>query len=740
MGKHTTLQMTLSFWRYLHLALAVFSAAFLVLASATGVILAVDAIQEKTPPYKVENFEKITLEETLPALKKAYPEITELNVDHNHFVTLQGIDQKDNDVIAYIDPRTGKILGEPIKKSEFIQWTTALHRSLFLKETGRFFVGFIAFLLILISISGFALILNRQRSLRSLFSKIVKENFVQYYHIFLGRLSLIPILIIALSGTYLTLEKFNFFFEKTDVEEKTGIATTTSISKKETTISVFKNTLLADVKKIEFPFSDDPEEYYSITLQERKIEVNQITGVIVREIPFPLQTLVSDLSLYLHTGRGSILWAIILGIASLNILFFIYSGFAMTLKRRASRIKNKYKAEDSTFILLVGSENGSTLLFANAIQKQLLANGKKVFLTEINNYSVYPKAEHLIVFTSTHGLGDAPSNASKFIALVNKTEQNQKINFAVVGFGSKAYPDFCGFAREIDTVLEKQNWTERLLELQTVNDKSAEEFVNWVKLWSAKTGIPLSATPSLYSTVPKNLQKLTVLDKTAISDTEHTFLLTLRANKKAKFSSGDLLVIYPANDNQERLYSIGNHNGNIQLVVKLHPSGLGSGYLYGVKKGSVFKARIIKNLSFHFPKKASKVALISNGTGIAPFLGMIEQNKKKIEIHLYCGFRKATETVVVYEKFAAEMIQKQQLKSFHVALSREVNHHYVMDLIKRDADFFMNLLSQGGVVMICGSLAMQKDVEAALDALCLAKATMTIADYKANRQVLTDCY
>ena len=134
------------------------------------------------------------------------------------------------------------------------------------------------------------------------------------------------------------------------------------------------------------------------------------------------------------------------------------------------------------------------------------------------------------------------------------------------------------------------------------------------------------------------------------------------------------------------------------------------------------------------------MALISNGTGIAPFLGMMEQNKKKTAIHLYCGFRKATETVLGYEKFAAEMIQKQQLKSFHVALSRETNHHYVMDLIKRDADFFMDLLTQGGVVMICGSLAMQKDVEFALNELCVARATMGIADYKANGQVLTDCY
>lgn len=206
--------MTLSFWRYSHFALAVFSSLFLVLASVTGTLLAVDAIQEKIPSHRVENFEKITLGETLPVLRKTYPEITELSVDHNQFVSLQGIDQKDNDVNAYIDPRTGKIVGTPIKKGAFIQWTTALHRSLFLKETGRFIIGFISFLLVLISISGFALLLNRQRSLRSLFSKIVKENFAQYYHVFLGRLSLIPILIIALSGTYLTLEKFNFFLKK----------------------------------------------------------------------------------------------------------------------------------------------------------------------------------------------------------------------------------------------------------------------------------------------------------------------------------------------------------------------------------------------------------------------------------------------------------------------------------------------------------------------------------------------
>lgn len=730
--------MTLSFWRYSHLALALFSSLFLILASSTGIILAIDAMQEKALPYKSAAFDQLTLGETLPLLKKEYSEITELSIDHNQFVTLQAIDQDGNDINAYIDPKTGKKLGTPIKKSEFIQWITSLHRSLFLHETGRFFVGVISFLLLLISISGFVLVLKRQRGIRNFFSKVVKEYFAQYYHVVLGRLALIPILIIALTGTYLSLERFNFFMGKEGQENVKAILT--PLSKVEKTTSVFSQTLLSDVKKIEFPFTDDPEEYYIIELKDREIEVNQVNGTIISKKLFPVKTQLSNLSLNLHTGRANAIWAFILAVASINILFFIYSGFAITLKRRSSRIKNKYKANESNYILLVGSENGSSLRFANAILKQINAHGEKAFIAELNGYTTFPKAEHIVVFSSTHGLGDAPSNAGKFLSLLKKHTQQQKINYSVVGFGSKAYPDFCGFAFEIDKELEKQNWTERFLEVQTVNDKSAAEFVNWIKLWSDKTGIPLSTTPSLYNHVPKGLQKLMVLDKTQVSETEQTFMVTLRANMRAKFHSGDLLAIYPANDTRERLYSIGNHSGNIQLVVKLHPHGLGSEFLNNLVPGKVIKARIINNKAFHFPKKVSKVAFISNGTGIAPFLGMIEQNKTKTETHLYSGFRMETEMVSGYKKFASEMIEKQKLTSFHLALSREAEHFYVMDLIKRDTDFFIDLLQNGGVIMICGSLAMQQDVEAILDNLCTDRKIKSILDYKNNGQLLTDCY
>jgi sulfite reductase (NADPH) flavoprotein alpha-component len=728
--------MTLSFWRYSHLALALFSSVFLLLASVTGTILAVDAVQEKTLPYRAANFDQITLEQTLPILKKAYPEITELTVDHNQFVTLQAIDKEGNDVNAYIDPLTAKKLGKPIKKNEFIKWITSFHRSLFLKEAGRFTVGVISFLLLLISISGFVLVLKRQQGIRNFFSKVIKEYFAQYYHVVLGRLALIPILVIALTGTYLSLERFNFFMDKE--KEKQEKSTAATIQKNP--VSLFKQTHLSEVNKIEFPFTDDQEEYYIIELKDREVEVNQVTGAVITEKISPLRAQMAALSLDLHTGRINAVWAVILGFASLNILFFIYSGFAMTLKRRSSRIKNKFKADESKFILLAGSENGSSLRFANAIGKQLMAHGEKVFLTELNSFKTFPKAEHIIIFTSTHGLGDAPSNGNKFVSLIKKHSQDHKVQFSVVGFGSRSYPDFCKFSFEIDALLENQNWAERLLEVQTVNDKSAEEFVKWVRLWSDKTGIPLSPTPSLYNEIPKGLEKLMVLDKTAVTDTEHTYILTLRAGSRTKFASGDLLAVYPANDNRERLYSIGNHSGNIQLVVKLHQPGLGSGYLYNLEPGDTIKARILKNPAFHFPKKTPKAAFISNGTGIAPFLGMIEQNKAKTEIHLYSGFRMETPTLLAYNKFAGVMIQKHHLEHFHVALSREAQHIYVMDLIKRDAVFFIDLLQQGGVIMICGSLQMQNDVENILEELCLTSNSKNITEYKNNGQILTDCY
>src|SRR5690606_15646088 len=101
----------------------------------------------------------------------------------------------------------------------------------------------------------------------------------------------------------------------------------------------------------------------------------------------------------------------------------------------------------------------------------------------------------------------------------------------------------CGYAREIDILLAEQTWSERFLNIQTINDKSAEEFVNWAKLWGKKSEIELATTPSLYNHIPKGLEKLIVLEKPAVTDDEHIFLLTVHTGTRSQFTSGDLLAI-----------------------------------------------------------------------------------------------------------------------------------------------------------------------------------------------------
>ena len=729
--------MTISFWRYSHLALAVSSFLFITLASITGIILSFKPITEKTQSYKARNFDQLTVAEVIPNLKKSYTDIGEVTIDVNQFVAVNGTDLQDNSGNFYVDPSTGKSLGKVGKENDFFRWVTTLHRSLFLHETGRIFIGITAFLLFLIATSGTALIIQRQRSLKKFFGKIVRDGFAQYYHVVLGRLLLIPIIIISLSGTFLSLQRFGFIEAQKITHKVDFDALKTAPEKKIADFEAFKNIPLSKVQSIEFPFSEDVEDYFTLKLDDKEITVNQITGEILTEQAYSKATLFNNLSLDLHTGRGSAVWAFVLAIASANILFFVYSGFVIWWKRSRNKIKNKYKSDQAEFIILVGSENGTTFRFAKAIYEQLLKNGKTAFITELNNFKSFPKAKQFLVFTATYGQGEAPTNAKKFRLLLEKYPQNHAVDFAVVAFGSHAYPDFCKFGYEVNNALSHQPWAKPLVEIHTVNDRSPEEFTKWATLWAQHSAMELTSLSKLLSAVPATTQSFDVVSKTVSTHTETSFIIRLRPKKRKKFTSVDLLALYPANDHRERQYSIGKMGNDVQLSIKLHKDGLGSGFLHRLEIGQQLNAAIIKNKHFHFPEKAKTVIMISNGTGIAPFLGMLNQHSKGRNIHLYCGFKNKV-SFSLYENVLNTELSK--LTKLNVAYSREGEKQYVKDLLATDASFICETLNNNGVMMLCGSLSMQKDVIAWLEDACAQFNTQDVSYYQSSGQILMDCY
>jgi sulfite reductase (NADPH) flavoprotein alpha-component len=732
--------MIISIWRYSHFALAVSSFVFIALAAITGIILAVEPISDRIRPYRAENFETLNTAQLMGAINGKYDEVLGLEIDPNGYVAIDAINFDGDLVQGYIDPNDGSYLGPPIEKTRFFQFVTNLHRSLFLKSIGRAFIGLTSFFLFLIALTGAVLIIRRQKGIWHFFTRIIKEDFAQYGHIMLGRLSLIPIFIISLSGVYLSLLTFDILPNPNTAHKLDYAALTNTARIPITEFDSFKTLPIQEVRQIEFPFSPEVEDLFTIRLKGGELLINQFTGKIESALSYPLVAIFSDISLRWHTGRGSVIWSIILGIACINILFFIWSGFKITLKRKSARLKNKFTQDTAEIIVLVGSENGSTTHFAKAFHEQLLQNGKASYISYLNRYSQYPKAKNLVVITATYGQGEPPTNAKKFLARFSQIEQNQNLSFAVIGFGSLAYPHFCRFAADVNKKLSSAKKFNQDIPLTTINDKSIEAFETWVAQWSKSTGIPIILSQdNLKIKLPKT-QAFQVIAKTDASENpDHTFLLQLKPKGIPRFESGDLLAIYPANDHHERLYSVAKTNGSIRLSIKLHEFGLGSQFLHNLETGALLKARLIQNKAFHFPKNSPRVLLIANGTGMAPFLGMIPSHGNTSDIHLFWGGR-TQGSWILYQNSIESFQKSGLLKSVHLAYSRIGDKIYVQDKIVIEKELVVQTLKTMGHIMICGSLAMQKEVLDTMAQICLSSGLPRPDVLIKEGRIKTDCY
>src|SRR5690606_16643718 len=120
--------MTISIWRYSHLALAIASSLFLLVASVTGVILAVEPIAHQTQGYAVENLEDVSLATTISSLRENYDEVFSVEVESSGFVKASVLTEDLETLDIYINPKTGEKLGEVPKRPEIYSFATNLHR------------------------------------------------------------------------------------------------------------------------------------------------------------------------------------------------------------------------------------------------------------------------------------------------------------------------------------------------------------------------------------------------------------------------------------------------------------------------------------------------------------------------------------------------------------------------------------------------------------------------------------
>lgn len=731
-----------SYWRKAHFLLALVASSFLIITSVTGVILSFEPVSNRLSESHVGNAKDDSIGTIIQKLESTYLEVIELKVNEDQQLQVSIIDEEGEFRTFLADPNTGKEVGEIEEEHALFSFSRTLHRSLFYGTIGRLAIGITSFLLFFIAVSGCFLIIQRQLSLKKFFSKVIKDNAYQYWHTVIGRWFFPLLMLISFTGVYLSLDRFEMFAPEKEINHSIDFdSMTDSPSIDKLKFKLFNETKLADLEWIQFPFSPDVEDYYHLRLSDRELIVNQFNGSVISEIPIDSTTQFKSLMFNLHTGKTSAVWSVVLGVASLSILFFVFSGFKIALKRRKRTGKNKYTKDQSSIVILYGSEGGQTVKNARKVYDQLVKIGHKVYLDQLNNYQRFERMEHLLIFTSTYGDGQPPTNARKFLDRFAEVNQPRSFTFSVVGFGSTNYLKYCKFAKDVHELLSKS--LAEVVPLYTVNNQSYEELDTWRLNWSESMNISLDQLKKDIVEPLQDFVQFEVVENMVDSlEVGRSFQLSLAPNSKEKFRSGDILEIAPPSGGEERSYSIGkNQRGEIFLSIKLHEHGVCSSYLSQCVKGDVITGRIQDNPEFHFPKSREKIICICNGTGIAPFIGMAHENTERKRFDLYWGGRSQQELDKYYEQI--QHVQDiNQLASFQFTFSREgeKEYKYVQDLIRGDKNNIATSLSNDAAVLICGSIAMRDDVLNELDIICQNQLGKSLEHFEKKGQIKVDCY
>ena len=132
--------------------------------------------------------------------------------------------------------------------------------------------------------------------------------------------------------------------------------------------------------------------------------------------------------------------------------------------------------------------------------------------------------------------------------------------------------------------------------------------------------------------------------------------------------------------------------------------------------------------------------MVANGTGIAPFLGMLSEGRKS-SIHLTWGGRNE-QSVELYRDYleTPKSSKGKNLFTCELALSREEPKRYVQDALAERRSEVARILEKGGIFMLCGSIHMQQGVIETLNEITRSELDTPLSEFQLNGQLLMDCY
>lgn len=733
--------------RALHRWPGLLALALVTILSLSGAALSVFPAAERIAAPKPQA--GLTVAALADRIQTVYPGVEQIRRSPSGRITAYWFDQGAPGA-AVIDPATGEGVASA-DPNQAERWLTNLHRSLLLGDGGRIAMAAGAAAMLVLSLSGAALVARRAGGWRHWFAPL-RGPLAGRLHVEIARIAVVGLILSSTTALWMTASTFDLLPDggaipatPTEVSEETGFALDQ--------MATLLQTPVAELRELSFPYPGDATDVFTVKTDRGTGYLDQGTGALLAWADLTGWERVSETIYMLHTGQGAATLGLVLGLMALGVPAMGATGVLIWLagRRGRPRIRGNQPAGRAETILLVGSEGGSTWGFAATLHAALTEAGQSVHVGPMSGFAPerYATAQRIILLAATYGDGAAPASAKGFLDRLNASDRAPEISLAVLGFGDRSFPAYCAFARDVAAAAQAKGWPE-LLPLDTIDRQSPQDFARWGRALGDALGIELelSHQPALPKTetltlVSRRDYGVEVQAPTAIlrfALPRVSLWQRLRGAGFARFKAGDLIGILPDGSAVPRLYSLasGRGDGFVEIVVKKHPGGLCSGQLTGLEAGDTVTAFLRSNPGFRFGRGRAPLILIGAGTGIGPLAGFVRGNTRGRPIHLFFGMRHPDSDFFYGEEFPGWQ-DEGRVTRLVTAVSRGARPHYVQDALRGEATQVAELIRNGARVMVCGGRDMAAGVAEAL-AEILAPAGLTPAVLKAEGRYVEDVY
>jgi sulfite reductase (NADPH) flavoprotein alpha-component len=688
----------------LHLVLAISVSLVFLPMLVSGVYLAWEpALCHTQSPIESPASKDAPLGVFLRQLEQAFEAIEELRMTPCGDVVVTGTPNDSHFGAWVVNPQTGETLGEVPKRLAISQFMLTLHRSLFLDWTGRVLAGLCSVLTLCLIVAGGALWFKLYGCRIALVGRLHSDA---------GILSMLPMIVLVGTGVALSAARFEIWevprleLTRVDASNSTAVVAISKWGKLE-------NISLSEVKVLRYPFFIDENEALELTLQSGdRMELRATDGALVAESSLGWNGWMFAWTNRVHTARfdGWLAW---LWIAiSIAMLVLVVTGFRTWLTR-LSQMRRMNQSTDSSYMdaevcIVVASQNGMTAARASRLAKLWAEMGVRCKVVDLASFRPHPKLDRALFLLATYGQGDSPNRHESWRTWVSNYEGNFAGHMAVVAFGDDSYPEFAAFGEDMFRALEALNSPESVRFLGKVNRQDDDEFAKALGILANQWGM---AVPN-FGGSKKALAEVH-LRIVASRKAEDLAWIEMEVLDESPFDllpeSGSLMGFVPSGSTELRWYSISRLAiDRIGIMVKRHNKGVCSNQLHAHLVGDCISGRISPNANFRLPLLRPLI-FVANGSGMGPFVGMIQQLENDAGAHLFWG----VQTDEQYQLIRPELVralERGALKSVHATMSREGSGpKYVQDAVGMWSGL-SDFANKQGTFMICGSQRMAEQL------------------------------